>query len=148
DHLWWSDPGPALVQAARFGATAVEKIAGRVARRWQQQHRHGLLAEALVRRNLLPAVWLPTAGEVLFLCHGNIYRSPFAASYFNARAAAAGWSGPIARSAGFHERSSRRSPPRARVFARGLGVDLADHRSRQVSAAMVQSADAIFVMDG
>lgn len=83
--------------------------------------------------------------SVLFLCHGNICRSPFAARVlldeFARREAprldvsSAGFFGP-----------DRASPPLAREVASKRGVDLDDHRSRLVSDELVREADLFVVM--
>lgn len=156
DHLWWTDPGPGLWQAARFADDLLGKLRRRVGGLAGRRGDARLLQAARQRRAALgpPGVldgrrpW-PWAGEreVLFLCYGNIYRSPFAAAYFNRLVAASGRPGPLARSAGFYAVSGRPSPARARALSRGHGVDLGAHRSTVVSAAMVEAAAAIFVMD-
>ncbi len=82
------------------------------------------------------------ACSALFVCKGNICRSPFAAA--------------LARKAGLFERvhsaghldsAGRRSPPEAIDAARRRGVDLAGHRSQTVDDGLLASAEAVFVFD-
>lgn len=85
---------------------------------------------------------LRRAGRVLFVCKGNIGRSPFAA------AIASGLLGDQHEisSAGLLE-AGRRSPADAVAAAAAWEVDLSAHRSRTVSAELVSRSDAIFVFD-
>jgi protein-tyrosine phosphatase len=86
-------------------------------------------------------------GCLLFVCDGNICRSPFAERYWSRRLREAGYAGPSALSSGFNSRAGRRSPLRISRIAAERGVDLDGHRSRYISAENVAAADAIFVMD-
>jgi protein-tyrosine-phosphatase/predicted ATP-grasp superfamily ATP-dependent carboligase len=80
--------------------------------------------------------------NLLFVCKGNICRSPFAASL--ARSAL-----PSVRceSAGILPLSGRGSPREAIESARDLGVDLADHRSQILSDDMIDGDALIFAFD-
>lgn len=80
--------------------------------------------------------------NLLFLCHGNICRSPFAE-----RLGRQAMPGLEITSAGFHPRSGRSSPQNLVRAARAHGVDLADWSSREISERMVTDADCIVVMD-
>lgn len=78
---------------------------------------------------------------VLFVCHGNIYRSPFAAYAFaqsvaSARVESAGFVGP-----------DRPSPDDAVARAARAGVDLTPHRSRLLTDESVRGADLIVVVN-
>jgi len=84
--------------------------------------------------------------SVLFLCHGNVYRSPYAAAAL-ARALAAERS-PMSikvASAGFIA-PGRRSPEQALSVARARGIDLSSHLSTLVTAEAVAAADLVAVM--
>lgn len=67
---------------------------------------------------------------MVFVCYGNICRSPFAAAVFERElnGTAAGRR-PTVASAGFHARTGRSPPPEALSVAREFGVDLDSHRS-------------------
>jgi protein-tyrosine-phosphatase/predicted ATP-grasp superfamily ATP-dependent carboligase len=83
------------------------------------------------------------AQTVLFVCKGNICRSPFAAAY--ARLVLP--DSVTIQSAGYYPISNRPSPLAAIEGAEGLGVELASHRSAVISEEIVQRADVIFVFD-
>ncbi|HZY62560.1 MAG TPA: ATP-grasp domain-containing protein [Edaphobacter sp.] len=81
--------------------------------------------------------------RILFLCYGNICRSPlaeaFARRYMNEEIEVT--------SAGFHERAARRSPDFMQLIAKQTGTDLSTHSSKCVEPGMIDSADIIVVMD-
>ena len=91
-------------------------------------------------RRLLRSLGRPR--NVLVLCHGNICRSPFVAAVARrllppeTRVASAGFIGP-----------DRPSPPEAIVAAKERGYDLAPHRSRLVTPALLDAAELIIVLD-
>jgi len=82
------------------------------------------------------------ARSFLFVCLGNVCRSPFAE-----RLALGQIAGRHASSAGHYPVPGRRPPELALTTAESFGVDLASHRSRVLSRPMVEEADAVFVFD-
>jgi protein-tyrosine-phosphatase/predicted ATP-grasp superfamily ATP-dependent carboligase len=86
---------------------------------------------------------LAEAESLLFVCRGNICRSPFAARV----AQRALGSGKRIRSAGVLPMPDRPSPLVARVVAREHGIDLEDHRSVVLTAEMMAGADLVLVFD-
>jgi protein-tyrosine phosphatase len=80
--------------------------------------------------------------SVVFICHGNIMRSPMAEALF--RAAAPGLS---VESAGTCATAGRNADVRALQVAREFGVSLSDHRARPVTCEMIAAADLLVVMD-
>jgi protein-tyrosine phosphatase len=88
----------------------------------------------------------PDVGSVLFICFGNIMRSPMAEVLF--RKAAKDTNLPVeANSAGLHAIAGREAHPWALTASAEMGVPLTNHRSRILTPALVCSADAIFAMD-
>ena len=83
------------------------------------------------------------ARSLLFVCLGNICRSPFA-EHLALRHLPADRS---ASSAGYYPDTGRCTPPAAVAVARGFGVDLRAHRSRFLSRKLLEQADAVFVFD-
>jgi protein-tyrosine phosphatase len=83
--------------------------------------------------------------SILFVCHGNICRSPFAAAAF-ARACPPQLSGRITvASAGFIG-PDRRPPSKALASSARFGVDISGHRSTRITSESLQAADLIVVM--
>ncbi|MGH9182981.1 MAG: low molecular weight protein-tyrosine-phosphatase [Acidimicrobiales bacterium] len=87
--------------------------------------------------------------KVLFVCMGNLCRSPMAEGVFRQRVAQAGLDGRIAiDSAGTHDYHIGDSPdPRAQRAAGRRGYDLSGLRGRQVSAADFSEFDYVLAMD-
>ena len=85
---------------------------------------------------------LPEVREVLFLCLGNVCRSPYAEARFRERMDSC----VKARSAGFI--GPGRPPPSAAVeAARARGLHTSDHRSCLVTPTMLHEVDLVVVMD-
>ena len=80
--------------------------------------------------------------SLLFLCYGNICRSPVAE-----RLAKQVLTNLKIESAGFHSQEGRRSPQNIICAANRIGIDLVDSGSRCVTKQQIQRADLIFVMD-
>lgn len=89
---------------------------------------------------------LPSDGQVLFLCLGNICRSPLAERYAADQIESADADISVV-SAGFVEREDRSSPDTAVDVADEFGVDLSDHGSTHVTRELVEESDLIFLMD-
>ena len=130
------DPAPGIVELAR--------LAGRLATRVAAQASTAVanLPAARRARALRARQALADADQVLFVCKGNICRSPFAEAY--ARRALAGKS---VASSGYFPRSDRLAPPEAVEAAQEMGVDLAPHRSAVLTGEQIDAADAVFVFD-
>ena len=86
---------------------------------------------------------LRRARTVLFVCYGNICRSPFAAAVAERSLQPS----VTVLSAGTAGQDGRPSPSVARAAATAFGVSLDSHRSRSVTPELVDGADAIFVFD-
>ena len=83
--------------------------------------------------------------SILFVCHGNICRSPFAAAAFLRSCAPETAGGINVKSAGFI--GPKRSPPSAAVIAAArFGVDLSAHCSALITSEQLRAADLIVVM--
>lgn len=81
--------------------------------------------------------------RVLVICYGNIYRSPLFGEILRAEA------GELleVRSAGFHQKVGRESPPAYVELCASRGFTLARHRSAEVTSADLDWADTIVFMD-
>lgn len=81
--------------------------------------------------------------RILFVCYGNICRSPFAALYLQAKA---GDTLAVA-STGVHPVVGRQSPADALACAREWGVDLSAHRSSHISLSADDPVDLVVLFD-
>lgn len=82
--------------------------------------------------------------NLLILCYGNIYRSPFVANYLEKKLVN---SGINICSAGTYPKTGRRSPEKHIQMSKNFGVDLADHCSTVVDKKLLDWADWIVIMD-
>lgn len=80
--------------------------------------------------------------KILFLCYGNICRSPVAEKLFQRLMPAA-----EVISAGFDAEEERSSPPNVQRAAQALGVDLSSWSSRRVDQKSVDAAELIVLHD-
>jgi protein-tyrosine-phosphatase/predicted ATP-grasp superfamily ATP-dependent carboligase len=139
DSLTIDDPGPGLSEmaavASRVGAFFERKIPGH--RRRRRRNAAAVATGALSGHGQRQII-------VVFICQGNICRSPFAAALFNALT---GDARLFASSAGLIPLPGRPPPCEATDAAMEFGVNLDDHRSKAVSSEVVNSADLLVVFD-
>lgn len=91
----------------------------------------------------------PRKSSILFVCMGNICRSPTAEGVFRRRAEAAGLAGMhCIDSAGTHGYHIGEPPDaRSQKFAAKRGYDLSKQRARQVTASDFATFDYLLAMD-
>jgi protein-tyrosine phosphatase len=87
------------------------------------------------------------AGSFLFVCFGNIMRSPICEALMNRALTAIPDNQITVTSAGLNAIPGRRAHPWAIAAARDLGIDLENHRARRLTDEIVDQADVIFAMD-
>jgi protein-tyrosine-phosphatase/predicted ATP-grasp superfamily ATP-dependent carboligase len=161
--LWSpSDPLPALMDAPpALGKLAVSVIraAGKsmlprpLRRAYRRFGPEGALAYALLllncrlnpRRDAITSSTRPSS--VLFVCSGNIMRSPLAAAAFAASLRASGDGSIAVDSCGLHADDGTRADPRAIRAAEAIGLDLRQHRAKRMTQTLADGADAIVVME-
>ncbi|MBW2108325.1 MAG: low molecular weight protein arginine phosphatase [Deltaproteobacteria bacterium] len=85
--------------------------------------------------------------RILFVCTGNICRSPFAAALADTLARQEGLVILEADSAGLLVLPGNPATPMAQRVAREYGVDLSTHSAKPVSAALVAWCDMVLVME-
>lgn len=112
-----------------------------VGRRYYRRYFANRPAHTAVDANTISAR-MQDADHILFLCLGNVCRSPFAAQY-----AATHLDTVDVASAGLSPLQGIDSPANAVRTARTFGVDLSEHTSRGVPATALQETDMVFVMD-
>ncbi len=108
--------------------------------------RHFVLGRAAVKHHAENLAAFERAAEpprkILFLCYGNICRSPVAehlARQLLPRAEVG--------SAGFFEPTGRRTPPHIHEACQSLGLSLPPGSSKRVSAEMVETFDLVVLHD-
>jgi protein-tyrosine phosphatase len=85
--------------------------------------------------------------SILFVCHGNIIRSPMMAALFKERFSGGKAGDCLVSSAGLHARTGRPADPRAVAVAREFGISLEDHRAQLLTDALVDRTELIVTMD-
>jgi len=85
--------------------------------------------------------------SILFICKGNIIRSPMAAALLRRHLPEASPGALSVASAGLHTKPGSAADRRAVEVAKEFGISLDTHLSQQLSHELVQRADVIFVMD-
>lgn len=137
DHFDWHDLGVTrriLVQAA---SSQVRPLFRKI-KNWRTHRRLLRHHRALLHR-------LAGAGQprkILFLCYGNICRSPLAAALAEPKLG-----GIEIESAGFHDQTGRSCPEKILHIAASFGVDLSQHRSTRVTREQLRDADLVIAMD-
>ena len=165
DRALWSasDPRPAVHEllrvSRRLAVDGVKSLIRAVVpesamdhvRRWRRLERPARreYARRLATRSFDRASRTRAIGtnvrSIVFVCHGNIMRSAFAAALLRQELGA---DAPVRiASAGMRAKEGRPADPRAVAAAEELGVSLVDHRAQRMTAALVKDADLIVVMD-
>lgn len=85
--------------------------------------------------------------SILFVCHGNILRSPMAAELLRRSLQSEGRTEIQVASAGVYATDGGPADERAVMSAAEFGLSLLSHRSRLLTQAIVAEADVIFIMD-
>ncbi len=137
DHFDWHD----LAITRRtlvLALTGQVRPAYRKLKDWQIKRRSLQRHQRLLHR--LNAAGGP--GKVVFLCYGNICRSPLAAALAEQRL-----SGVLIDSAGFHDQTGRGCPQKILRIASSYGIDLSSHRSARVQRNQLANADLVIAMD-
>jgi protein-tyrosine-phosphatase/predicted ATP-grasp superfamily ATP-dependent carboligase len=87
------------------------------------------------------------AKSFLFVCFGNLMRSPMAAAMLRHALAEQAVDGIVVRSAGLHAVPGRKAHLWALAVSRELGIPLDQHQAQLLTPELVSSSDAIFAMD-
>jgi protein-tyrosine-phosphatase/predicted ATP-grasp superfamily ATP-dependent carboligase len=145
DEITLDDPAPALVElmsVVRSIGGKIGNLSGRVtfailaeSRSWRRAQRTRLRRLLNVDPNLL------------FVCRGNICRSPFAEGYTKLRLAAAGLGKIETLSAGTYPVGKRLPPQIAQNVSLEFGIRMDEHRSRVLEPGLAKWAGAIVCMD-
>lgn len=138
DHFSWADPGPGIRQLKLLALQVLHFVQVRVTgststflARWQ--HR-----KAMRRFVKSP----PARPRVVFVCYGNICRSPLAEHL--ARLRSREW---IVTSAGLQATPDAQSPAHIQRVATRLQADLSGHQAQRLLSEAVDRSDLVVVMD-
>ena len=101
---------------------------------------HRVLALAGAYRKYSPSIRSTSSRRVVFICSGNICRSPLAEVYARSL-------GMEAASCGLNCGDNYPADPRARAFARDHGLSLEQHKTVNVRDFNFQDSDLIVVME-
>jgi protein-tyrosine-phosphatase/predicted ATP-grasp superfamily ATP-dependent carboligase len=85
--------------------------------------------------------------SVLFVCYGNLMRSPMAETMLRRALAERGVRDVVVKSAGLHAKPGRRAHTWAIAVSRELGMPLDEHRAQPTTSELIASSDLIFAMD-
>jgi protein-tyrosine-phosphatase/predicted ATP-grasp superfamily ATP-dependent carboligase len=163
----FEDPLPSLFEVGRtvkaLATTDTKRVLRRVIPRRIKHHIQAYrnlgtdggwcyVRSALARSmGLGPKDWaflgLGPARSILFVCHGNIIRSPMAEALLKRLLRGVDRRPIVVNSAGLYAKPGTTADARALVASREMGISLDEHRSQQISGEMVAGADLIFVMD-
>lgn len=124
-----------IVDVVKALVHAVAQRARAAASRWRLVCAHRRTVKRLSRKQA-------AISRLLFVCYGNICRSPFAE--IMARKVLAGFD---VASAGFYHVDRRTTPVHVQLTAEEIGIEMAAHRSQRLDERMVAWADVIVVMD-
>ena len=140
DSLVCDDPWPGIVELAQFARQSSVKVADRA----QARIAGTVLKVPAVRRRATAKARsaLRRADSALFVCLGNICRSPFAEHYARHVLPAV-----EIRSSGLYPRPNRPSPEPAIMAAREFDIDLSTHRADVLTDETVSKSDVIFSFD-
>jgi protein-tyrosine-phosphatase len=116
----------------------------RVKRRLVRAYQHRRMAQAASQPHDL-AMRVAQARTILFVCHGNIIRSAFAAELMRARNRTPGDVRVL--SAGLEAGLNGPAHPTAVDCARRFGIDLSGHRTHRLGLSDTQEADVLLAME-
>ena len=90
---------------------------------------------------------MESISNILFICIGNICRSPFAEKLFKKLVKQKGRKGLFAESAGLYALRGNLATSLAQRVATEYGVNLSEHKAKPVTKELVEWSDLILVME-
>lgn len=142
DTFWWCDPLPAFKEAFNlvkvFSFKSLKRILNPV-------HNIKYMFKSVDEERKKVLALLQKNPNVLFVCWGNVARSPFAEAYLKSKTQTSSFSLEVG-SAGVYSQGGRPAYPYAKMAARKFGVSLKNHRSRVLTGSLVRSSGVILCM--
>lgn len=137
DVFVMDDPVPGIMELSRIIRYGVSMVKNKV-------HKKPVPVRSSTEAHTknIPAA-LKNSHAILFVCYGNICRSPFAEAYLRTIVAPE----IQVRSCGYYPVADRICTVEAVFAAKKYGVDLSGHRSRVINDALIEESDVIFVFD-
>jgi protein-tyrosine-phosphatase/predicted ATP-grasp superfamily ATP-dependent carboligase len=167
EAVWsWSDPRPFFEESARavwslaaaLSRSALRRVAPgnlktyatsyfRLSRQSRPAYVRLRIRNMLHLSGGLGRPTLANAQSFLFVCFGNIMRSPMAELMLKRALENRGVRTMSVQSAGLHARPGREAHEWAMTVSRELGIPLDLHRAQAVTPELVENSDAVFAMD-
>jgi protein-tyrosine-phosphatase/glutathione synthase/RimK-type ligase-like ATP-grasp enzyme len=168
EAVWsWSDPLPFAAETYRMAKSLVANLFKAVFRKivpLNLRRESDLYSRTIpqarsryVSLRLRQAVGFPSNNgnsvdcesihSVLFVCYGNLMRSPMAEVMLKRFLADAGIDDIVVESAGVHAVPGREAHTMALAVSRELGIPLDVHRSQPITPGLISRADLILAMD-
>jgi protein-tyrosine-phosphatase len=137
DVLVHDDPGSGLVELFEAARAVGRKLGNAVpdAAGWRRHRARAKLASL----QTIAREW-----HIIFVCHGNICRSPFAEALLRAQL---GDALIAVGSAGMMPQPGRSTPALGLEAAAARGIDLSAHRSTRLTRQMCETASSLIVFD-
>lgn len=139
DSFVMDDPRPGVSEFVRLIGSRVDKLVLPGTVRFRRRRAEALIIQAARTRE-------PELAKLMFICQGNICRSPFAEALFAAERPGS-LLGVRLSSAGTLPAVGRPAPAQAIQVARQFGISLDHHRSRHLDVAEAETATLIIVFD-
>jgi protein-tyrosine-phosphatase/predicted ATP-grasp superfamily ATP-dependent carboligase len=131
------DPYPGIMELYRLFRKSCSMVLSKVQKKSARFH----YSQKEHSKDLQTA--LKNTHSILFVCYGNICRSPFAGAYLRKIVL----SGIQIRSCGYYPVADRACPVEAVFAAKKYGVDLSGYRSKVINDEIIQESNIIFVFD-
>ncbi|MCP4353995.1 MAG: hypothetical protein GY795_51775 [Desulfobacterales bacterium] len=143
DTLVYDDLYPGVVHIARYLIEKLKSARNKLQKIYFRIN-HGLNIIAILNHRRKIKKLLKINPSVLFICKGNICRSPFAELYLKFLLRQKHIE---VESTGLIKKTMRKSPENAVEAARSFGVDLTEHRSKTLSQEVIDKFGILIVMD-
>ncbi len=137
DSFTLDDPKPGLAEFREIGGMVIAKAHSFVRRSLRNS-----AVDKMREANRIKGI-VHSSEQILFVCSGNICRSPFAEYYARAVLPRVF----TIRSCGFIEEENRSSPYQAIEIAKNWDVDLTKHKSVLIRDHLVEDSDIIFIFE-